>query len=228
MARAKDKTLDELRARIVGLEGYGHRTARPRLSLGPVEIDDVLGGGLDTGCVHEVLGTAADGFAIALLSRLGGDAIWLLDSRTAAQPYPPGLAALGLDPARVVFVGCRAAADVLWGAEESLSSGAAGAVVAELSASVDLTASRRLQLAAEKGGAIGFVLPSFGKGHMAPNALTTRWRVTPVPSDGQRARWQLNLERQRVGRTGQWKVDWHDETHHFSLVDDPIDGSLGS
>ena len=240
MTRATPTVLQDLRARIARLEGPDGGENRDRLAFDVSAVDGVLGGGLERARVHELAGDAADGFVTALLARTGGNtAIWVSDQRTPSRPYPPGLSSLGLDPARVVFVACRSRDDILWAMEEALSCGAAGAVVAEvhrhLGGTVDLTASRRLQLAAEKGGAIGFVLT--GSGHeaavLAPNALSTRWLIRAAPShdgggtgEGERkACWHVALCRQRMGETGQWMVEWHGEARTFSLVSDAQDGS---
>jgi len=71
-----------------------------------------------------------------------------------------------------------------------------------------MTASRRLQLAAESSGTIGIAIrrwrrPAEAADFGQPTASVTRWRVTvlpatplPVPGVG-RARWQLELIRCR-------------------------------
>lgn len=71
--------------------------------------------------------------------------------------------------------------------EEALSFGGLGAVVAEL-VRLPMTASRRLQLAAEKTGTMGLVVRCWRRQTEAsdfgqPSAATTRWRVSVVPSE---------------------------------------------
>lgn len=240
--------LDGLRAQVRALEGRaGSDRALGRLALGVAAVDGVLNGGFAFGRVHEMAGPAADGFAVALLASLGaeGAVLWCQDGRRGDPVYPPGLAALGLDPGRVVFVACRGADECLWAMEEALASGAVLAVLGEVDRRVDLTASRRLQLAAEKGGALGVVfppavsafspaLPGRGADALAPNALSTRWRVTPTGlaagacgfSSGVSARWRLDLKRQRGGGTGSWIVEWtaHGAARGFSVVSQAGDG----
>jgi protein ImuA len=118
--------------------------------------------------------------------------------------------------------------------EEALREPAVGAVVAEIG-TVDLTASRRLQLAAEAGGAGAFLLRSQAGG--APTASVTRWRVTAsgsgevdeevsrlaarsnggVPPVGA-ARWRLELLRCRGGRPAAWTVEWCHATGDLALA----------
>ena len=102
--------LPELRERI-------RRIERPTLAVhgvlpfGVDEIDRVLpGGGLTQGALHEILGVGGDeedgalaaAFAAGILGRLAGmgegTVLWCL---SRPDLYGPGLAAHGLDPARL-------------------------------------------------------------------------------------------------------------------------------
>ena len=70
--------------------------------------------------------------------------------------------------------------------EEGLRHGGLGAVVGEV-ARLSMTASRRLQLAAEGTGAIGIALRRWRRQTEAadfgqPTAAVTRWRVSALPS----------------------------------------------
>ncbi|MCA8909569.1 MAG: hypothetical protein KDA64_17010, partial [Rhodospirillaceae bacterium] len=106
---------------------------------------------------------AATGFAAWAAGRLlaaaatptvSGGAVWI-----AAEDdlYPPGLVRFGLAPADLLHVRTPRLPDRLWALEECLRSGAVAVAVAELEA-IDLTAGRRLQLAAEAGGAAALLL----------------------------------------------------------------------
>ena len=70
---------------------------------------------------------------------------------------------------------------------------------------LDLTATRRLQLAAEAGGALGLLLRPDAAG-IAPSASTTRWRIGPHPAAPgaglDQPCWQLELLRAKAGRPG--------------------------
>lgn len=77
----------------------------------------------------------------------------------------------------------------------------------------ELTASRRLQLAAESSGATGFLL-----GHVtsAPIAAPiTRWKVSShVGKPEQRfdePAWTLDLLYCRGGRPGSWTIEWRNQ-----------------
>jgi hypothetical protein len=101
--------------------------------------------------------------------------------------YGPGLAILGLDPARLVLVRARRDAEILWAIEEGLRAAGVAAVVGELGM-FPAVASRRLQLAAERSGVTAFVLRRWRDGARAarerdlPNASATRWRIAALPS----------------------------------------------
>jgi len=66
------------------------------------------------------------------------------------QPYAPALQQYGIDLSRVLIVRPKDDSELLWSAEQALSSGTCAAVLLWPD-SLDDQASRRLQLAAEKG-----------------------------------------------------------------------------
>jgi protein ImuA len=107
--------------------------------------------------------------------------------------------------------------------EAGLRSGRPGAVLGEPRA-LDLTAGRRLQLAARAGGVTCLVLHAGENGREA-SAAVTRWRVAAAPSrppDGLpglgAARWRVALERCRGGVPQEWLLEWSDETRHLTVV----------
>lgn len=75
---------------------------------------------------------------------------WIAWVAPPFQPYPPALEAWRIDLSRLLIVRPRDAGEVLWSAEQALSSGTCAAVLLWPD-SLDDQASRRLQLAAEKG-----------------------------------------------------------------------------
>jgi protein ImuA len=207
MARLSDSERRALRERIRVLEAGSSGAAaagRPVLPFGVAAIDAVLpGGGLTAGALHEIMGAGPDeedgavaaAFAAGILARLarrhgvgGSVALWCL---VRGDLYAPGLAGLGLDPARLIVVRGRRDAEVLWAMEEALREGGGGrgivAVLGEVSG-LSATAGRRLQLAAETSGVTALALRRWPTGAVAarqrgmPTAAATRWRVTALPS----------------------------------------------
>lgn len=75
---------------------------------------------------------------------------WIAWVAPPFQPYPPALEQWQIDLSRLLIVRPRDASEVLWSAEQALSSGTCVAVLL-WPERLDDQASRRLQLAAEKG-----------------------------------------------------------------------------
>lgn len=76
---------------------------------------------------------------------------WIAWVAPPFQPYPPALQQWGLDLSRILIVRPKNDHEVLWSAEQALSSGTCAAVLLWPGLLSD-QASRRLQLAAETGG----------------------------------------------------------------------------
>ncbi len=205
-----------LRARIRGLEGLGGEGARV-LPFGLPDLDSAFpAGGLPLGCLHEVAGEepgAGTAFAAHLLARLASEsapAVWIVRGRDL---HAAGLAAYGLTPDRLIAVRAARDADALWAMEEALRCKRLSAVLGEV-AGLDLTASRRLQLAAESSGVTGVLLQNAAR-RSAASAAVTRWRIAPAPSQPEEPgvgdpRWRAELERCRGGRPGAWLLEWRD------------------
>lgn len=194
--------ISRLREEIRRLE---HRPARREgfVACGLAGVDAVLpGGGFPRGALAELTGGPASGktaVALALFASLApGDLAAYVDGR--GELYPPAAAARGVDLARLLVVrpasairgdardgGARRAARTpeyvrmaLWAAEALLGSGAFAAVAVDVPvphaiAGGDAIA-RRLQGAAEKGGAVGLWLGP-GKGLRVPAAVRVELAV---------------------------------------------------
>jgi protein ImuA len=237
MAEAKG-SLAVLRRRLEALDGTGRRGGKV-LPFGLAAIDNALPGkGLALGALHEAAGVGGDeedgavaaAFLVGILARLEPErpVLWCL---AEGDLYAPGLAAAGLDPARLILARTRRPQDVLWAMEEGLKSPMLAAVVGEVEA-LSLPASRRLQLAAEASGVTGFALRRWrqsedaARERSAPHAALTRWRVKALPGDvGDgapgvgRARWQVDLWRCRCGEVPKsWMVEACDATGHVALA----------
>ena len=146
-------------------------------------------GGLPRGCLHEISGgEAASGFAAALAARLAGNAggvLWCLRPRAVFDTgdlYGPGLVAFGLKPGQLIFAHAHSEADLLWAMEEGLRSGAPAVVLGEVPG-IGLTASRRLQLAAEASGVTALLLHRPNTKRAKSSAAVTRWHVASASSN---------------------------------------------
>lgn len=205
------------------------------IPFGHPEVDAATGG-LKRGALHDLspVGApdmaAATGFALAcaglLLAAAGKDGLWLwvraeMAGREAGEPYGPGLAAFGLDPARLVAVTARDTADVLRAAEEGLAARAFSAVLIEPFGDdrhLDLTACRRLSLIADGGRSTGILLRTGGI--PGPTSAVTRWRIAAAPSSGGRRHpgnpvFSADLARNRLGPAGVWMMEWRTDEQSF-------------
>ncbi|AGK58654.1 hypothetical protein HYPDE_34913 [Hyphomicrobium denitrificans 1NES1] len=132
---------------------------------------------------------AAVGFGLALAAQTTRAAasrdamlLWVREAVAVVETgdvYGPGLIALGLSPNNCIVVEARTPADALRATLEGARCAALSVVILETVAPIDLTASRRLKLAAEKSG-VEIVLIRYG-GRIAPNAAQIRWRVQGMP-----------------------------------------------
>src|SRR3978361_370088 len=224
-----------LRARIRAIEWSG-RPAHGVLPFGVDRLDAALPErGLSLGALHEVAGGGAgavDGaaaalFAAGIVARVPGMVLWCV---THPDLFASALDQAGLDPDRVIYVEAGNETTVLACFEEGLRHGGLGGVVAEV-ARLSMTASRRLQLAAETSGTIGIAVRRWRRATEAadfgqPTAAVTRWRVSalpspalPVPGVG-RARWFVELIRCRAGECAEFTVEACDETGHLPIPAD--------
>ena len=190
--------------------------------------------------IQRRFGDGLNGAVTAFVAGLAGRAqqgraapvIWIAPRIPGRESlYGPGLLAYGLDPADLIVVRVPSDSDfavtALWATEEALRAPAVGMVCAEIE-DMDLTASRRLQLAAETGGGLGLLLRPARRdtteNALPPTASVSRWRISSLPgapaatSDtpwlpenlpGQ-PRWQAELLRARGGQPQTWKLEWRD------------------
>lgn len=225
-------SLESLKARIAGLEracmGESAGETAGLARIGHAGIDTALGGGLMRARLHEIFAFEADdagcatGFVAALALRLGGTLVWLREGeaeKRGGQLHAPGLVEIGLAPEQVILGTLPDALAVLRAAADVTRCGDVGVAVVELwrdPRAFDLTASRRLALAAEASGVTVIALRIAAT--PAPSAAQTRWQVAAAPSLPMEANapgypaWRLELLRQR-GRPagGAWRVEWNRE-----------------
>lgn len=226
------KALAALRAEIEKIEAGGC-ASRGVLPFEIPALDQRLPeGGLALGALHEVAGGgpgAVDGaasalFAAAIAARTTGPVLWCL---SRADLFAPSLAQAGLSPDRVVYVEAGEDKTLLACFEEGLRHGGLGAVVGEVSR-LTMTASRRLQLAAEGSGTLGLALRRWRRQADAsdfgqPTAAKTRWRISALPSAPLsvpgvgRARWFVELIRCKAGECAEFELEAPDETGRLAL-----------
>ena len=233
----RDARLAALREQVREIESAGLAAGRSCLPFGLETVDGRLaGGGLAIAALHEAapatpaLGddAASTLFFAAVAARLAlaegeGTVLWALSRRDL---FAPGLALAGLVPERLIYAECRRDEEVLAVMEEGLRHGGLAAVVGE-AAGLKLAAGRRLQLAAEEGGTTALVLRRWRKPDADPLALpsaaVTRWRIGCLPSGKQevpalgRARWHVELARQRGGEAHDWILEAPDAEARLAL-----------
>jgi protein ImuA len=219
--------LDSAAATLGGAAGFSLGHAAADAALGPLRRHGL----------HEVLAAAgqvpaAAGFVAGLLVRLGRrPVVWLRQDAAAREGgdlHAPGLAAFGLDPSRLLCVGARDARDLLKAAGDAFPAdndpvSGIGAVVIEFDgapACLDLTASRRLLLAAQASGVAAVLLRPGGAA--AASAATIRWEIAAAPSAGRirahgpgRPCFSVTVSRNRHGATGRWLMEWNGDAYSF-------------
>jgi len=204
----------------------------PRAPLGHGAADAALCGGLRLGALHEVYadasgdGAAAVGFAAALAARTvpkTGWLFWIRQDFSAleyGELHAAGLLDLGLDPARVAMLKVADIDDALRAAGDALAVRGMGAVVIEAigeTKRLDLTASRRLTLAATEKGVTAILLRL--NAEPDASAAETRWIVragiSPPTEDRGAPVFDVELARNRHGLGGHWVMEWRCDDRMF-------------
>ncbi|MEN5229740.1 ImuA family protein [Brevundimonas naejangsanensis] len=232
MPAAPSAKLEDLRAQVRALE-QADRQSVGVLPFGVPMLDAALpGGGLALGALHEVAGGGDDAvggaaaalFAAGIVARLPGQVLWCI---TRPDLFAPALSHAGLAPDRVIYVEAGDEKALMACFEEGLRHGGLAGIVCETSR-LTMTASRRLQLAAEASGVVGLAVRRWRRAAEAadfgqPTAAATRWRVSaepseplPVPGVG-RARWRIELMRCRGADAADFILDACDETGRLAL-----------
>ena len=208
MSSPLDKLLENPRV----WRGRAQTGCRAGLESGYPELDKHLpGGGWPPGSLTEIL-TAQPGIGelrllMPALARLStevpeqdfGEPGWIAWIAPPFQPYPPALRQYGIDLSRMLIVRPASAGEILWSAEQALSSGTCAAVLLWPEC-LDDQASRRLQLAAEKGHSWAIAFRPLAA-RRQPSAAALRVELHPegvLPSSGQGAR--VHILKSRGGR----------------------------
>lgn len=170
-----------------------------------------------TGAVHEFYCedaptvSATAGFIAGILSTLFqqvGVLIWISPSKII---FPPALKQFGLDPGKVIFIHVRKEKDRLFVMEEALKCDSITAVIGHID-EMSLTESRKFQLAVESSKVTAFLIRQQPRNKTT--SFVTRWRIKPQPSvtEGMPGvgfpRWNVELEKVKNGKPGQWEMQW--------------------
>lgn len=160
--RPDASSLDELLANPRLWRGRDQAYVAPGLATGYDELDRCLPGrGWPQRALTEVLieryGIGELKLLMPALARLSAEDVeahaepgWIAWVAPPFQPYPPALQQWNIDLSRMLIVRPKNEDEVLWSAEQALTSGTCAAVLL-WPQTLDDQASRRLQLAAEKG-----------------------------------------------------------------------------
>lgn len=195
----------------------------------------LAGGGLSIGRLHEVAGSSTSfaddaaatlflaGIAARFATGAAAPALW---ATTRFDLYAPGLEQAGLAPASVLFAEARDDDQLLALLEDAVRDGSAAVVVGEVRR-VSMIATRRLQLAAGEAGVPVLLFRRWRKADVEPfadpSAAATRWRIgcapsSPLPVAGVgRARWNVDLVRQRAGEPFSLVLEGCDETGRLAV-----------
>jgi protein ImuA len=215
-----------------------------RWTFGTSSLDVALGGGLARGRIHEIYAAegedsaAAAGFAIAVATGMAdpdGTVLWLR-SRQAVRPggviQAAGWAEMGGVPGQGLVGVMPDAMSLLRAAVDALRTPALSAVVVEgwgAMRELDLTASRRLALAAEKSGVPLLLLRMDAA--PVPSPAQTRWQVAAASSRALagnapgRPCFAVTLLRQRSGPRGlAWRLEWDRDQRQFNEA--PLSGAV--
>ena len=192
-------------------------------------------GGVDGAGLHEFAAASSSlnddaaatlflaGIAARFAAEAGRTVCWTM---TAFDLYAPGLEQVGLGPEKLLYAQGRKDVNVLAIAEDALRDGSLACVIAEVK-SADMTATRRLQLAASDGQTPMLLYRRHRTRERcplsSPSSAMTRWRIGCAPSErlpwpgvGQ-AHWRVELVRQRNGDPFSLELEACDATGRLAL-----------
>ncbi len=213
----KQEILQSLKQQILLLEGFKEPVLTQQTNLGRIN-QAFPNGVFPFAALHEFFCfgnedvAASIAFIIGLLSsrrNKSGVTVWISSTQ---KIFPPALKWFGIQPHEVLFLHIKKENDVAWAIQEAIGCASLSAVVAEMP-ELNITTSRRFQLAIEDAGVGCFILRNNPK-----NLLTTavsRWHIQPLhskiendfPGVGHPC-WQVKLLKVRNGQTGNWEVEW--------------------
>lgn len=157
--------------------------AVPSLPTGYPELDRLLpGSGWPRAALTELLapqpGIGELSLLMPALARLSDEDAWIALVAPPHLPYAPALAQALVNLSRLLIIRTQDGADTLWAMEQALASGACSAAIGWPSF-VNERALRRLQLAAEKGRALGM----YFSGGQATSSSLAALRLSLFPTE---------------------------------------------
>ncbi|KFD30110.1 ImuA family protein [Sphingobium yanoikuyae] len=226
---------DQLAALRAGL-AHSNSARSPAMPFGVPALDERLAShGLDSAGLHEIAAAsatlsddaAATLFTAGIAARFAADPqltiFWAL---TQFDLYAPGLEQVGLGPDKVFYAQAQKDNIVLAMAEDALRDGSLACVIAEVR-QADQTATRRLQLAASDSRTPMLLYRRHRARERCPlsglSSAMTRWRIGCLPSARLahpgvgRARWSVELVRQRNGNPFSLELDACDDKGRLAL-----------
>ena len=151
-----------------------------RVPTGFPALDKALGGwpmGALAEILHEFEGIGELRIAMPALARLSQGRRWILWVAPPYVPYSPALCRHGVALSRLLLINAASSTECWWAAEQALRSGACSMVML-WSSTVDERRLRRLQLAAETGGAWALLFRE-ARAAIHPSPAAVRLRVAP-------------------------------------------------
>lgn len=227
----KHEIIEQLRRDIRSLETNRSCTVRQpsQVELGPINqaFQDKrfpLGAMHEFRCNEMKNLAATQGFIAAILGYLlkdGTAGVWIGPVKTM---LPTALLHYGIKPDHVFFVDASSDKEVLYIMEELLKCPDFVAVVGQLR-DLDLTASRRLQIALKQSHVTGFIIRYQPRRQQATSSYC-KWQITTLPGFKEPDRpgvgafhWQVKLEKTLYGRPGSWTMAW--KRKHFVSTQSP-------
>lgn len=236
--------LTMLKRNLTSIVGGKLLSGDRRIATGCEALDEALGGGFGCGRVHELFAASGDdaasatGFATMLALRTVGrrfPIFWLRTDeaeRFGGRLHGPGLVELGGDPGSLVLGIAPDTKALLKAAADAARCPGLSALIVECHGqcpALDLTASRRLSLAAEQSGVALFLIRL--EAQPVPSAADTRWMIGAAPSQSLEAgapgrpMFEIELLRRRTGPAGmRWRLEWHRDRLQFT--DPALSGAM--
>lgn len=206
---ARSKILQDLAERIAAIERQEHPCRQVASVMGmPAWGDILLGGDLGAGTLVELLtteeGTGAWTLALFMARRACGERKVLVVADNEKRFYPPAAFRLHIDLQRMLVIRPKQRPQALAALTQALRCPAVGAVIGKLER-LSAAECRRLQVAAETGGGVSFLLRSTAALRQ-PSFATVRLLLTPVanPVASSTVRYvQVEVIRFRGSKAGQ-------------------------